>query len=63
MRFSTKAPTLTYEQKRALLKYNSSESYKINSKLINEVGLTIEDVDFMTELDEALEMLPIYKGR
>ena len=57
---------LTPEQKErydaAILRYKSSESYKINSKLREDEVLTEEELEFVNTLDEALEQLPTYEG-
>ncbi len=57
--------TITHEERGALLRYKSSESYKINAKL-RENGLDNlgeEDVAFVEQMDSALKKLPKYKGK
>ena len=46
-----------------ILKYKSSESYKINEKLNHSLELTKEDRNFIENLDRELESVPIYKGK
>lgn len=50
------------EQYRALEQYLKSTSYKINSKLYYNEKLSIEDKEYIKNLDEALKGMPIYKG-
>lgn len=50
------------EQYKALEQYLKSQSYKINSKLYNNMELTEEDEEYIFNLDEALKGMPIYKG-
>lgn len=46
----------------AINKYISSDSYKINYKLRNSMDLDKEDINFITDLDKALDKLPKYNG-
>ena len=50
------------EQYKALKQYLKSQSYKINSKLYNNMELTEEDQEYISNLDKALRGMPIYKG-
>lgn len=50
------------EQYKALEQYLKSQSYKINSKLYNNMELTEEDKEYISNLDKALRGMPIYKG-
>lgn len=50
------------EQYKALEQYLKSTSYKINSKLYNNLELSEEDKEYISNLDEALKGMPIYKG-
>lgn len=54
--------SLTYEEKRALLMYKSSESYRINEKLYNDIPLNDDDKWLVKHLDSALEKMPNYHG-
>ena len=50
------------EEKAAVLKYKSSESYKVNAKLRDGLELTEQERRLVRSLDSALEKLPIYEG-
>lgn len=50
------------KQYRALEQYLKSISYKINSKLYNNLELTEEEKEYIDNLDNALKGMPIYKG-
>ena len=54
--------SLTNDEKRALLMYKSSESYKINEKLYNDMPLNENDKWLIKNLDSALEKMPNYHG-
>lgn len=54
--------SLTDDEKRALLMYKSSESYKINEKLYNDMPLNENDKWLIKNLDSALEKMPNYHG-
>ncbi|MDO4561496.1 MAG: ADP-ribosyltransferase [bacterium] len=50
------------EEKRALNRYVSSESYKLNEKLCTRSPLTDEEERFVFSLDKALDKIPDYQG-
>ncbi len=50
------------EQYRALEQYLKSKSYKINEKLYSGIELTADDKKYISNLDEALRGMPIYRG-
>ncbi len=54
---------LTDDELGALNDYISSDSYKINDKLRNNKLLDKEDVDFIKNLDTALDKIPNYEGQ
>ena len=57
--------TTSYEERGVLLRYKSSESYRINAEL-RENGLDNlgeEDIAFVEQMDSALKKLPKYKGK
>lgn len=54
--------SLTNDEKRALLMYKSSESYKINEKLYNDMPLNENDKRLIKNLDSALAKMPNYHG-
>lgn len=54
--------SLTDDEKRALLMYKSSESYKINEKLYNDMSLNENDKWLIKNLDSALAKIPNYHG-
>lgn len=53
---------LTENEKRAIISYKSSESYKINEKLYNNSKLTKHDKKLIRNLDSALNKMPNYEG-
>lgn len=53
---------LTENEKRAIISYKSSESYKINEKLYNDSKLTNHDKKLIKNLDSALNKMPNYEG-
>lgn len=53
---------LDMEEKRALNRYVSSDSYKINEKLRTKKQLTDDEKQFVEMLDKALDKLPDYQG-
>ncbi len=53
---------LTLDERRALNRYISSDSYKLNDKLRNSQDLTDDDKLFIEDLDRALDKRPNYKG-
>lgn len=56
------APDLTSGEKAALNRYVSSDSYKINNKLRNNMQLNSDDKELINNLDSALEKFPKYTG-
>lgn len=57
-----KSKKLTNDEKQALKRYISSDSYKINDKLRNDSKLTVDDERFKRNLDNALEKMQNYSG-
>lgn len=53
---------LTEPEQAALMKYISSDSYKINDKLRRGTALSKGDRQFVEALDQALRKLPEYRG-
>lgn len=53
---------LTKNEKQAIMKYKSSESYKINEKLYNNYKLNNKEMEFVRNLDKALNKMPDYEG-
>lgn len=53
---------LTGEERGALLRYKSSESYQINAKLRDGAALTEQEQRFVELMDSALAKLSVYKG-
>lgn len=53
---------LTESEKYAINKYIGFNSYVYNEKLRQEMDLTNEEAKILTDLDKALEKMPIYKG-
>ena len=53
---------LSSEEKRALNRYISSDSYKINDKLRRGVILNDDDKIFVEYLNKALDKIPVYEG-
>ena len=53
---------LNDQELKCLTDYVSSDSYKINEKLYDEMPLTPEDKEFIKNMDSALDKLPKYKG-
>ncbi len=53
---------LTDDEQYAINRYISSDSYKINEKLRNNVELNEKDKKFIRDLDSALNKMPTYKG-
>lgn len=47
---------------RAIQDYMSSKSYIINEKLRKGISLTVDEQDFINNLDNALKKMPTYKG-
>lgn len=54
---------LSSEEKIALNRYISSDSYKINDKLRRGITLNESDEIFIENLNKALDKMPIYKGK
>lgn len=54
--------SLSETDKRALMQYISSESYKINDKLRRGAALSPQERQFVEDLDHALERLPEHRG-
>lgn len=52
------AKNLSHKEKGAIIKYFSSDSYKINEKLYTNVELDPEDNEFVKDLDKALSKMP-----
>lgn len=53
---------LTEKEERAINQYKSSESYKINEKLYNNDKLNNKEMEFVGNLDNALNKMPNYEG-
>lgn len=53
---------LTRQERGALQKYISSDSYKINEKLRSKQMLTSDQEEFVRSLDDALRKTKVYKG-
>lgn len=53
---------LTEQELSAINTYISSNSYKINEKLRSGSELSIQEKEFVNNLDNALKKLPIYQG-
>ena len=53
---------LTKNEKQAIMKYKSSESYKINEKLYNNSKLNDKEIELVRNLDKALNKMPDYEG-
>lgn len=53
---------LTKPEQAALMKYISSDSYKINDKLRRSATLSKADLEMVKVLDAALKKLPVYQG-
>ena len=53
---------LTEDEETALRRYISSDAYRINDKLRNDIELTLEDEWLIKNLDSALEKMPSYSG-
>ena len=54
---------LTQAEERAIMKYISSESYKINDKLRHGIPLTQRERETQDNLDKALMKVPRYQGK
>lgn len=53
---------LTKDEKQAINKYKSSESYKINEKLYNNTKLSNKEKELVNNIDNALKKMPDYEG-
>ncbi len=53
---------LTYDEKRAILEYKSSGSYKINELLRHGEALSEADNKLKNDINTALDKFPIYRG-
>ncbi len=53
---------LTDDEQYALNRYISSESYMLNDKLRQGVGLSGEEIKWKADLDRALDKMPEYRG-
>lgn len=53
---------LTKDEKQAINKYKSSESYKINEKLYNNSKLSNKEKELVNNIDNALKKMPDYEG-
>ena len=58
----TSLKSLTEAERGALLRYKSSESYKVNAKLRDGITLTEAEQKMVAALDSALEKLPRVEG-
>ena len=54
--------TIGEEQYLAIQQYLKSTSYKINEKLYRGLELTDDEREYISNLDDALKGLPMYKG-
>lgn len=53
---------LSYEEQYAVNQYISSESYKINEALRNDLEITKQQEKMMSNLDKMLDKMPTYEG-
>nr|DAR56493.1 MAG TPA: minor capsid protein [Caudoviricetes sp.] len=53
---------LTYIEESALMKYKSPSMYILNDKLRNGIELSIEEKEWVKNLDSALKKMPKYEG-
>ena len=53
---------LTPDEESAIIRYISSDSYKINESLRNGIELTQDQKEWVEVLDRALEKMPVYEG-
>lgn len=58
----TNSEAMTENERKALVEYKSSESYKINAKLRGGVKLNSQETEFVNHVDSALEKLPVHRG-
>lgn len=57
-----KRKELTLEEKGAIIRYISPESYSLNAKLRNGLDLTDAEESWKIELDNALNKVPLFQG-
>ena len=60
---NAKRNAVTDTEKAAVLAYKSSESYKLNTKLRDGISLTEQEQFIVDGLDNALDKLPVHKGK
>ncbi|MBE7020893.1 MAG: M48 family metallopeptidase [Ruminococcaceae bacterium] len=60
---SESAGKLTYDAERVILKYKSSDSYKINEKLYSCKPLSTSEKSFVEDLNKALDKIPKFAGK
>lgn len=53
---------LTKVEKQAIMEYKSSESFKINEKLYNNIKLNAKEKELVRNIDKALKKMPDYEG-
>ena len=61
-KISTIKEKLTDTDRKAIYDYMSAKSYTLNEKLRTGATLSIQEKEFVTSLDTALEKLPFYEG-
>ena len=54
---------MTYEGRDAILRYKSSDSYKINEKLYSGQEINEQEAKLVADINSALDKLPIYQGK
>lgn len=60
--WSQQIAELTQDEKGAIIRYVSPDSYVLNDKLRRHEALTESEKDWIMKLDKALEKLPYYEG-
>ncbi|MCA5962370.1 phage minor capsid protein [Blautia sp. RD014234] len=60
--WSQQIAELTQDEKGAIIRYVSPDSYVLNDKLRRHEALTESEKDWIIKLDKALEKLPYYEG-
>lgn len=60
---SKQTPMLDAKEKEAVIKYTSPDAYKLNDKLRNGLELSNADKNWISNLDSALDKMPVYQGR
>lgn len=53
---------LTYDEERAIMKYKSPSMYELNDKLRSGTELSLEEKEWVKNLDSALKKMPYYEG-